>query len=346
MYGEQLQATVCAVGDVRKRAVIYTISGTHGVEGYAGSMAQISMLRGNSSMFPRGVRMVHLHLINPYGASYILKENEQNADQIKNVAMYYTLNYDNPILQRLMDQIDLPNLGNVSVQQNAFAVFAQLIADYGEEAVNLAMKTGQGKRPQGIAYFGPSKSWSSQTEEYVVNKYLPYASHILLIDWHTAVGPYGAWSFVPFDNESEAAFKRWASNDLISPYDLGVPTGGQLPYSTIKTKTGARRVIRGFWEAGTYNVTMETNALFILRLYCRFYSNITDPFCKDIISKTQEYFYPQANQWKKLTYDAINNVLPKVLSGFAAEVNIGAKLIISDLRIIMGIIIGLFLFRI
>ncbi|CAF5081444.1 unnamed protein product, partial [Rotaria sp. Silwood1] len=110
MYGEQLQATVCAVGDVRKRAVIYTISGTHGVEGYAGSMAQISMLRGNSSMFPRGVRMVHLHLINPYGASYILKENEQNADQIKNVAMYYTLNYDNPILQRLMDQIDLPNL--------------------------------------------------------------------------------------------------------------------------------------------------------------------------------------------------------------------------------------------
>ncbi|CAF2657114.1 unnamed protein product [Rotaria sp. Silwood2] len=304
------------------------------------------MLRGNSSMFPPGVRMVHLHLINPYGASYILKENEQNADQLKNEPMYYTLDYDNPILQRLIDQIDIPNLGNVSVRQKAFAVFAQLIADYGEEAVNLALKTGQGKRPQGIAYFGPSKSWSSQTEEYVIDKYIPYATNILLIDWHTAVGPYGAWSFVPIDDESETAFKRWAPNDLMSSYDLGLPTDGRLPYATIKVKTKARRVIRGFWEAGTYNVTMETNAMFMLRLYCRFYSNMTDPFCKDIISKTQEYFYPQADEWKKLTYNAINNVLPKVLSGFAAELSIGIKLIVSDLCIILGVIVGLLWFRI
>ncbi|CAF1194030.1 unnamed protein product [Rotaria sordida] len=302
------------------------------------------MLRGNSSMFPPNVRMVHLHLINPYGASYILKENEQNADQLKNEAMYYTLNYDNPILQQFIDQIDLPNLGNISTQQNVFASFTQLIADYGEDAVNLALKTGQGKRPQGIAYFGPSKSWSSQTEEYVVDKYFPYATDILLFDWHTAVGPYGTWSFVPIDNESEVAFKRWAPNALMLPYDLGIPSGGQVPYSTIKVRTGARRVIRGFWEAGTYNLTMETNAMFILRLYCRFYSNITDPFCKDIISKTLEYFYPQADEWKRLTYNAINNVLPKVLSGFAGELNIGTKVIVSGLHIIMGAIIGLLWF--
>ncbi|CAF3200626.1 unnamed protein product [Rotaria sp. Silwood2] len=116
------------------------------------------MLRGNSSMLPPGIRIVHLHLINPYGASYILKEDEQNADQLKNEPMYYTLDYDNPILQRLIDQIDIPNLGNVSVRQNAFLVFTRLVADYDEEAINLALKIRQGKRPQGIAYLGPSKS--------------------------------------------------------------------------------------------------------------------------------------------------------------------------------------------
>ncbi len=118
-HEEQLQATVCALGNSQARSIVFTISGTHGVEGYAGSMAQISMLQGPSSIFAADVRMVHLHMINPYGASYILIENEQNADQLKNEAMYYTLAYDNPILQQLIDGIDLPNMGNTTVQQNA-----------------------------------------------------------------------------------------------------------------------------------------------------------------------------------------------------------------------------------
>lgn len=344
--GEMLQATVCSVGDPTKRAVVYTISGTHGVEGYAGSMAQISMLRGNSSMYPPGVRMVHLHMVNPYGASHILKENEQNADQLKNQAMYYALNYDYPILQTLMDEINLSSLGNQSARDHAYAVFGQLIAQYGEQAVNLALKTGQGKRPQGIAYFGPSKSWSSQMEDHVVNKYLPTATDILLIDWHTAVGPYGAWSFMPVDEDSAAAFKRWVPNGLTTEYDLGVPTGGQSPYSNVKALTRANRVIRGLWEAGTYNATMTTDGMLLLRLYCRFYSDTNDPFCAGIISQTKEYFYPQSDEWKVLTFNGINNVLPKVLHGFAAEISFGIQLVNSQFYVALACTIALLWHRI
>ena len=63
-----------ALGNASARSIVYTISGTHGIEGYAGSMAQISMLRGPTSMFPQDVRMVHVHLINPYGVSHILEK--------------------------------------------------------------------------------------------------------------------------------------------------------------------------------------------------------------------------------------------------------------------------------
>jgi hypothetical protein len=90
---ETLRAAVCALGNPNARAVIFTISGTHGIEGFAGSMAQIAMLKGPASYFPHGVRMVHLHMINPYGASHILKENEDNADQLKNYAGYHSLGY-------------------------------------------------------------------------------------------------------------------------------------------------------------------------------------------------------------------------------------------------------------
>jgi Protein of unknown function (DUF2817) len=40
VHGEQIQATVCMVGKSQARSTVLTISGTHGVEGYAGSMAQ------------------------------------------------------------------------------------------------------------------------------------------------------------------------------------------------------------------------------------------------------------------------------------------------------------------
>lgn len=335
---ETLQTIVCVVGNSSARSAVYTLSGTHGIEGFAGSMAQISMLRGPPSMYPAGIRMVHVHMLNPYGASHIYKENEQNADQFKNVAGYYALGYDNPIAQELMDGIDWPNLGNATTRQNTMLFFQQLLAKYGSDAVNRALKTGQGKRPQGIAYFGPSKSWSSNTHEYVVMKYLKNIENLLLIDWHTAVGPYGDWTFLPIDDETEKSFISWVQNGLVMKNDVEIPTGGEKGYTGVQRSLNLKKFRRGFWEAGTYNVTMDTNAMFILRLYCRFYSNPNDPLCQQIIQQTREYFYPQSADWKNMTYYRINELLPKLLSGFASEVKNGAVSCLSNVFLLIIIL--------
>ena len=323
---ETLQAAVCSIGDPQNRAVIFTISGTHGIEGYAGSMAQISMLRGPPTMFLKSVRMVHLHMVNPYGASHILKENEQNADQYKNYGGFYALGYDNPIVQKMMDGIDLKNLANETVRNQAIAFFGNLTGEYGADKVNLALKTGQGKRPEGIAYFGPSKSWSSKTIDSVLDKYVQKADRVLLIDWHTAVGPYGTWACIPSDPDSEKAFKRWAPNALVVENDVVTPTGGSVPYSNVKTVTGAKQFVSIVWEAGTYPADMEISIMFILRLHCRFYNTPSHPMCAYVISRIQEFFYPQKEDWKVQTYNGINDVLPKVISGFAADAMGGTPL--------------------
>ncbi|CAF1153258.1 unnamed protein product [Adineta ricciae] len=346
VHDEPLQATVCARGNSHARSIIYTISGTHGIEGYAGSMAQISMLHMSSLIPFDNVRVVHLHMINPYGASFISKENEDNADQLKNEPKYYDLGYDNSILQRLIDGIDLPNLSNQTVQQQAFALFAQLMAEHGEHAVNTALKTGQGKRPQGIGYFGPFKSWSSATSEQVVKKYLQNADNVLLIDWHTAVGLYGNWTYLPMDNVSATAFQRWIPDAPTEPYDIVVPIGGELPYSSIKSISGAKHLMRVAWEAGTYQVTPDISAMFFQRLYCRFYSNLSDPFCQQIIAKTREYFYPQGTDWKILTYNAINELLPRIVSGFVGEISNGTPSIMSHFLETLALLICLLNFTI
>ena len=276
---------MCAVGKADARSIVFTISGTHGVEGYAGSMAQISMLRGPSAMYPEGVRLVHLHMINPYGASFILKENEQNADQLKNCAGYYTLNYTNTIVDGLLNGIDLPNARNATIRDEAIVHYIRILAQYGQEKVGLALSMGQGSHPQGIAYFGPKKSCSSNTTDHVADKYLINAEQILLIDWHTAVSPHGEWTFLPIDPESNSTFRRWTTKVAIGLYDVGVPPGGELPYSKVKTVSGAKRVIRGLWEAGTYPVNEATNAYFILRLHCHFYGDVSETFCGFILGE-------------------------------------------------------------
>lgn len=340
-YGEQLQAVVCVQGNVRSPSAIITISGTHGIEGYVGSMAQVSMFHMLTADLLAKIRVIQVHLINPYGASHILKENEQNADQYKNAAGYYTLSYDNPILEQLIDSIDLPHLWNETVQQAAFAAFGQLIGQHGEEAVNKALKTGQGKRPRGIAYFGPSKSWSTQILENIVDKYLNSTENVLLIDWHTAVGPYGNWTYLASDDQSQMAFRRWIPEGLTEWSDISVPAGGKFGYSLVQERTNARRFLWVAWEAGTYPVNPQVNANFFLRLFCRYYRDSTDPFCAQVISQTREYFYPQGADWKQATYTEINQLLPKVLAGFFAEANRGQTITGSVYWLIWILIISI-----
>ena len=185
--------------------------------------------------------------------------------------------------------------------------------------VGLALSMGQGSHPQGIAYFGPKKSCSSNTTDHVADKYLINAEQILLIDWHTAVSPHGEWTFLPIDPESNSTFRRWTTKVAIGLYDVGVPPGGELPYSKVKTVSGAKRVIRGLWEVGTYPVNEATNAYFILRLHCHFYGDVSETFCGFILGEIQKFFYPQLNDWKARTFNAINDALPEILASFAAD---------------------------
>ena len=56
-------------------------------------------------------------MINPYGASFVLKENEDNADQYKNFAGLYAAGIDNPVLVEFIDAYNLPALGDPAAQQ-------------------------------------------------------------------------------------------------------------------------------------------------------------------------------------------------------------------------------------
>lgn len=60
--------------------VLVLISGTHGVEGYCGSDAQIDwMRRGEIATVPEGTGVLMIHAINPYGFAWDRRVTESNS---------------------------------------------------------------------------------------------------------------------------------------------------------------------------------------------------------------------------------------------------------------------------
>lgn len=315
--GEPLRAASCSVGDPAARSVLLTISGEHGIEGFAGSAAQIgALVEADRFALPAGWRAVHVHMINPYGASFVLKENEDNADQYKNFAGLYAAGIDNPVLVEFIDAYNLPALGDPAAQQAAEMALPALIAKYGPEAVGAALVTGQGERPEGIAYFGPDKSWSSATLEAIADAELADVDRIALVNYHTAVGPYGVWTVLSLEEQSQALLAGWLAEAGTPVMPTNVPSGPQPFFEPIRARSGAN-IVRAVVEAGTYPDT-EYQRYFILNLYCRFYGGGWDVApCSDVREQIREFFYPQDDAWKDQVWNSFGPFMTATLTGLA-----------------------------
>ena len=70
--GGDLATDVAWFGPRDAAAVLVMISGTHGVEGFCGSGAQVDWLRrGGAGGLPPGVAVLMIHAVNPYGFAWL-----------------------------------------------------------------------------------------------------------------------------------------------------------------------------------------------------------------------------------------------------------------------------------
>lgn len=316
-FGEPLYARVCLDAphgdDVQN--VLLTYSGTHGVEGFSGSAAQIYMLRHRGThTLSAGWRAVHVHMINPYGASWVLKQNEDNADQYKNASEMYDKNIDDRIMVEFIDALRIPELSDPKVQQAASGVMQALAQKYGPEEFYHALKQGQGKRPRGFAYFGKEKSWSTKTGETIVQTHVGKVERIAFIDWHTAVGAYGTWTVLALDDPSMHHWTSWSQNTEADLQPTDVPIGGEAGYAYIRRLSEAE-LVGAFIEAGTYSQG-DWEQYLVLNVFCRYYAGgWTTPACQTTREKVEEYFYPQGDDWKHATLTRLTPLVGGIYRG-------------------------------
>jgi hypothetical protein len=212
-------------------------SGTHGVEGYAGSAIQLALLETLAKQ-PSQDRpsLVLIHAINPYGMAHYRRFNEQNVDLNRNAMDNFETFLENRDInianyedfRDFLSPPRKPMWWDMTV--GYWITGIPKLVQYGFTKLKRSMVAGQYHHPQGIFYGGKSLQASIQKVlEFVAPEILPETS--VWIDVHTGLGSHGMDTLISrASNGDPGLWKRYFPSvfSLVTPdaADQGAIMGG------------------------------------------------------------------------------------------------------------------------
>jgi hypothetical protein len=216
--GETLATDVALFGPADATKLLILVSGTHGVEGFAGSGAQISMIESlRFAALPARTAVLVVHAINPYGFAWLRRVNEDNVDLNRNSIDFDALPAATADFLALEPHIVPRDWSELAPAETAIKAF---IEEHGFRRFQEVVTGGQYTHPDGLFYGGREAAWSTRTFREIVTRYGQGKQRIALIDFHTGLGPMGYGEPIYTGNsEQEAERARdWYGPDLTAIY--------------------------------------------------------------------------------------------------------------------------------
>jgi len=207
--GGSVSCDVAWFGPAEAEAVLVVLSGTHGVEGFAGSGAQVDWLRrsGGASRLPPGLAVLMIHGVNPHGFAWERRVTHENVDMNRNWIDFAAPLPDNPGYDQLAGVIS-PAVWTDRARPEAEAAFQAYAAAHGPAALGVALSGGQYRHPRGIYYGGDAPTWSRRTQTAIFAHYLGRAGRVALIDVHSGLGARGIGEQIVTAPRTSDAFRR------------------------------------------------------------------------------------------------------------------------------------------
>lgn len=184
--------TECAwIGPRDAQAVLVLVSGTHGVEGFCGSGAQVDWLRrGETAQLGAGKAVLLVHALNPYGFAWKRRVTHENVDLNRNFVDFAGPLPRNPGYEELAAAVK-PAAWSEATQAATRKILLEYAKTHGFDALAQAMSGGQYTDPHGLFFGGSGPTWSRTTLEAIFKTYLSHATDIGIVDFHTGLGPEG-----------------------------------------------------------------------------------------------------------------------------------------------------------
>ncbi len=300
--GQELSTDISWWGPQDAARVLVLISGTHGVEGYCGSGAQIDwMRRGEIATVPEGTGVLMIHAINPYGFAWDRRVTESNVDLNRNWIDFGKSLPENHDYVTLADAI-CPASWGADAQQRAFGELMKFVAARGMPAFQQAISGGQYTHPRGLFFGGAGPTWSRRTQTEIFRSRLGKAARIAIIDYHTGLGPWGfAEKIVPLAPDS-AAFRRarnWFGATVTSPVS-GTSTSADIAGDGLSAAVqllGHAEVTCVALEFGTKPV-MDVLTALRADAWLHAHGDLRSAMGRDIKRQIRDAFYGDTDDWK------------------------------------------------
>jgi hypothetical protein len=220
--GGSLSTDVAWFGPRDAERVLVTLCATHGVEGFAGSGAQVDWLeRGEAARLPQGVAALVIHAINPHGFAWLRRVTHENVDLNRNWIDFGQPLPENGGYDELAEAV-CPEEWSQEGRRQGEKALAAYAARHGKAALQHAISGGQYRHPSGIFYGGKGPTWSRLTQTRIYSEYLGRAAQVDIIDFHTGLGPWGLGERIVLAPPKSAGFERAArlyGMGVVSPHD-------------------------------------------------------------------------------------------------------------------------------
>ena len=300
--GGDLSTDVAWFGPKSAEKVLVMVSGTHGVEGFCGSGAQIDWLRrGEHATLPTGTAALLVHAINPYGFAWLRRVTEENVDLNRNWIDFKNPAPANPGYDELADAAVPPSWTPES-QIASSRVLRAYSEAHGAMALQQALSGGQYSHDRGVFYGGAGPSWARRTQEAIYHAHLGHAGRVAIIDYHTGLGPWGYAEPIMSDAAGSPGFCRgaaWYGGNITTPLDgsstSAVTAGDNLAAAP---ELLAHAEVTGM--ALEYGAQTLAQVFLALRAdaWLHGYGDPLSPEAQPIKAQIRAAFYGDADDWK------------------------------------------------
>ncbi len=191
-HGLELTIDVVQLGDPAPDRTLVVVSGVHGVEGFIGSALQCDLLaRWDPDRWPRGLGVLVVHAVNPWGMAWSRRQNESNVDLNRN---WQRSSLDPPrnAAYEELHALACPDTPELPAVEQMIVTAQDWVTERGLAWVRDGITTGQYTHPDGLHYGGAVTEESNRILEALVPAMLGSAARVFTVDLHTGHGPRGA----------------------------------------------------------------------------------------------------------------------------------------------------------
>ena len=177
-----LYADVVRIGSHAASRVLLIVSGTHGIEGCAGSAIQTDCIqRLPVSPAPEQRAIVLIHALNPYGFAWHRRVDQDNVDVNRNVLDHAAGPDENREYDALHAAL-CPREWNETTRRGGEAALIEFQARYGRNALENVLARVEYRHADGLFFGGRAPSWSNRLLRSVLAGLGQHVVRLVLLD--------------------------------------------------------------------------------------------------------------------------------------------------------------------